>query len=151
MPDARLVLGGEGGHRRSIEAAIAACSNPSRIRLLGFNSNPGGLIALADVAVHCAAREGLPRVVVQYAAAGVPVVMTNLPGIGEVVTDGTTGFVVGENDFNGLGEALVRLLTDGALLAKVREGSRALDISAWGIEAMCRSNQIVYDTVMART
>jgi len=150
VPEARLVLAGEGGNRSAVEAAVAASSNPARIRLLGFNSNPGGLIALADIAVHCAAREGLPRVVVQYAAAGVPVVMTNLPGIGEVVTDGVTGFVVGENDFDGLGDALVRLLTDSALLAKVREGSRALDVSAWGIESMCRSNQVVYDTVMAQ-
>jgi len=48
-----------------------------------------------DVLVHCSLREGLPRVIVQAMASGVPVVCFDIDGAREIVEDGENGFLVG--------------------------------------------------------
>jgi glycosyltransferase involved in cell wall biosynthesis len=149
IPEARLVLAGDGTERATIETAIKRSVNPERIRLIGFHANPGGLIALADLCVHCSTREGLPRVIVQYMAGGKPVVMTDLPGIDEVVHGGNNGFLVSENDFSSLAERIVSCLSDAELLARLQLGAASTDVNAWSIEAMCKSNQLVYDGLYA--
>lgn len=149
VPEARLLLGGDGIGRAAVEAARAASSNPDRIRLAGFYPNPGGLIDLADLCVHCSTREGLPRVVVQYIAAGVPVVMTRLPGIEEIIHDGDNGMVFEEDDFTGLADAMTRLLTDRAMLERMTAAAAATDVSAWDVNRMCRDNHQIYDAVLA--
>lgn len=148
VPDARLVLAGDGVERPAVEAARDRSSRPGNIRLLGFNPNPGGLIQLADLCVHCSTREGLPRVVVQYFAGGVPVVMTDLPGIDEVVQNGGNGIVVGPDDFAGLAEAMTRMLTDRQLLIEMTRAALDTDVSAWDVDLMCEDNQMVYDWVL---
>lgn len=148
IPDARLVLAGDGAERPAVEAARDRSSNPDRIRLLGFNANPGGLIELADLCVHCSTREGLPRVIVQYLAGGVPVAVTSLPGIDEVVRDGSNGVIVGPDDFVGLADAMTRLLTSPQRLKEMTTAARNTDVSAWDVNRMCEDNQKVYDWVL---
>jgi len=71
-----------------------------------------GELAAADLLLHCAVtppggdREGIPNAVVEAAATGLPVVGTRHGGIGEVVTDGETGWLVDEGDVGGLARAL---------------------------------------------
>lgn len=149
IPDARLVLAGDGVDRPAVEAARDRSSKPENIRLLGYHSNPAGLIQLADLCVHCSTREGLPRVIVQYFAAGVPVVMTDLPGIDEVVRNGGNGIVVGPDDFAGLAEAMTGLLTDRQRLDEMTNAARDTDVSAWDVDLMCGNNQMVYDWVLS--
>lgn len=148
VPDARLVLAGEGIERAAVEAARHRSSKPENIRLLGYNANPAGLIHLADLCVHCSTREGLPRVVVQYLAAGVPVVLTDLPGIDEVVENNRNGIIVGREDFEGLARAVARMLTDRPMLDEMTSAARSTDVSAWDVSRMCQVNHAVYDMVL---
>jgi glycosyltransferase involved in cell wall biosynthesis len=145
-PETRLLLGGDGPLRPAVEAAIAASSRPQNIRLLGFHPNPAGLIALADVGVLCSVREGLPRVVVQYIAGGVPAVVAHLPGIEAVVADGRNGYVTAGGSAATVAEAVAQLLTDQVTLARLKDGAGKTDISRWGIARMGRENHAIYST-----
>jgi hypothetical protein len=78
---------------------------------MGFRPDVERWIAAADLCVLPSMREGLPRVVVQYVAAGKPVVVTHLDGIEEIVEDGVNGYVVGSMISTGMGHAIGRLLT----------------------------------------
>ena len=74
--------------------------------------------AWADLLVHCSRRagdgdvEGIPNVVVEAAATGLPVVGTRHGGIPEVVVDGETGRLVPESDPKALAEALRELAVE---------------------------------------
>jgi len=68
-------------------------------------------------------RDGLPNVLLEAMAHGLPVVSTTLAGVREAVTDGDSGLLVAPRDEAGLAEALGRLFADSALRARL--GARA--------------------------
>jgi glycosyltransferase involved in cell wall biosynthesis len=87
---------------------------------MGFRPDVERWIAAADLCVLPSMREGLPRVVVQYLAAGKPVVVTHLEGIEEIVEDGVNGFVVGHDDFDGMGRDRAAARRSGSALRRWR-------------------------------
>ncbi|WP_340108942.1 glycosyltransferase [Pikeienuella sp. HZG-20] len=144
FPEVRLLCAGEGPDRADVEAAIADAGLEKNVRLLGFHSEPGRLVALADLCLLTSMREGLPRVVVQYIAGGKPVVVTRVPGIEEVVEDGVSGFVTDPDDLSDTAEAIIRLLSDEPLRARLAAGAAATDVSAWRPEALVEGTEKVY-------
>ena len=102
---------------------------------MGFRADVERWIAAADLCVLPSMREGLPRVVVQYVAAGKPVVVTHLEGIEEIVENGVNGFVVGRDDFEAMTCAVARLLDDPELACAMSQAARAQDLSCWSVRA----------------
>jgi glycosyltransferase involved in cell wall biosynthesis len=80
-----------------------------QVRFLGSREDVPRLLGLADALVAYSTVEGIPRVVMEAMFAGRPVIVSNTPGMEEVVTDGEVGRVV---DFEGQNNALVRALED---------------------------------------
>lgn len=70
-------------------------------------------------------RDGIPNVVLEAMAAGLPVVATNVSGIPEAVSHETTGLLVEPDDVPALADALERVLTDAALSARFGAAARA--------------------------
>jgi colanic acid/amylovoran biosynthesis glycosyltransferase len=68
--------------------------------------------------------EGTPVAVMEAGASGLPVVATRHAGIGDVVVDGETGFLVEEHDIKGMARGLVRLMQDPALAARMGRAGR---------------------------
>jgi colanic acid/amylovoran biosynthesis glycosyltransferase len=82
------------------------------------------LLAGSDVLLHASVAEGIPNVVLEAMACGIPVVATDVGGVSEVVTDGVEGFVVGPRDPAGLAQALRRLAGDPSLRARMGVAGR---------------------------
>jgi glycosyltransferase involved in cell wall biosynthesis len=70
-------------------------------------------------------RDGIPNVLVEAMACGLPVVTTDVSGIGELVTDGWNGLVVHPDDVSGLAAALARLHEEPGLRRRLGEAARA--------------------------
>jgi len=64
-------------------------------------------------------RDGIPNVLVESLAMGVPAVATNVSSIPEIVINGTTGLTVEQEDSESLAKAIIELLTDRPLRQKV--------------------------------
>lgn len=135
-PELRVVFAGAGSLPQDL---VQATRDIRQLIWLEHQPDPAGLISLADIAVHCAEREGLPRVVVQYLAAGVPVVATHLAGLDEVLVDERNGLIVDTDDFDGLVRALDLLLDRPQLRETLAAGARATDLGAWEVAAMDRA------------
>lgn len=86
VPDARLLMVGK--RDASIEARIAAISQTrqaaDRIVFAGVREDVGRLLASSDLMLFPSLREGLPGAVVEAAAAGIPVLASDIPGISEL-------------------------------------------------------------------
>jgi glycosyltransferase involved in cell wall biosynthesis len=135
-PALTLCLLGQGPEEDRLRALANDLGLGGRVLFPGFRPDVERWIAAADLCVLPSMREGLPRVVVQYLAAGKPVVVTHLEGIEEIVEDGVTGFVVGHDDFDGMGAAIARLLDDPDRAAAMGAAARTRDLSRWSVERM---------------
>ncbi len=118
--DVRCTLVGDGPDRSELEAQVAAAGLEGRVTCTGrvVRAEVQRALAEADVLVAPSVptadgrREGIPVVVLEAMASGVPVVASRLSGIPEVVRDGTTGLLVEPGDAGGVAAALERLARD---------------------------------------
>jgi glycosyltransferase involved in cell wall biosynthesis len=145
VPEARLLIAGDGPLRPEVEETIAARGLQARVHCLGHIDNLPDIMALSDVCVHAAHREGLPRVVVQYAMVGRPVVAAELPGLERVVQDGVTGFLVPSDDLSAMAEPLIDLLRDADKRRRFADAARAQDFGPWDAARMVASIDEAYD------
>jgi glycosyltransferase involved in cell wall biosynthesis len=96
LPDATLLLVGDGPARQALEAQIAALGLGNRVRLLGPKPHEAlpALFAAADVSVLPSASEGLANVWVESIACGTPIVIADVGGARELVDRPAAGRIV---------------------------------------------------------
>ena len=117
--DVHLAVVGEGPQREALERRTATGPLAGRVTFTGARRDVATLMHGFDVFVLSSLTEGLPRVVIEAMAARVPVVATNVGGVGEVVDDGVTGLLVPPADTASLATAISRLLDDPALRGRL--------------------------------
>lgn len=146
----RLVVAGIGGLREPLEQRAAALGIGDRITWLGKvpHDDVGWVMSTGDVFVLPSLSEGLPTVVCEAMACGLPVVATAVDGTPEIVDDPATGLLVQPRDSEALAAALGRVLDDPVLRAAM--GAEALRRSeadyTWAANA--RRMEDVYGAVM---
>jgi glycosyltransferase involved in cell wall biosynthesis len=102
----RLILVGQGPLRGEVETLLKTEGIEDRVRFLGVRRDVPDLMCGADGYVLSSAWEGMPVVLLEAAAAGLPVVATRVGGVAEVVEDGVTGLLVPPGDPVALAEAM---------------------------------------------
>lgn len=146
----RLVMAGIGPLREPLEQRAAELGVADRITWLGKvpHDDVGWVMSAGDVFVLPSLSEGLPTVVCEAMACGLPVVATAVDGTPEIVDDPATGLLIQPHDAGGLAAALARVLDDPALRASM--GAEALRRSeadyTWAANA--RRMEQVYAQVM---
>lgn len=112
LPDCQLLIAGDGPERSRLEA-IASQHAPRRVRFIGVTENPGEVYAATDVLLLPSRSEGMPAVVIEAGLSGIPVVATDVGGVGDVVRPGRTGELVPEGDASQFVRAIRRALDRG--------------------------------------
>ena len=146
-----LVFAGAGAREKDAKALVRELGVGAQTRFLGHYPHPEALIAEADVCVLTSEREGLPRVAVQYLAVGKPVVITEVPGIEEIVAHDRNGVVVGPDDLTAAAQAIAVLAASSDELQRLTEGARRFDSSPWDTEAMTDGLEEVYRDALIRS
>jgi glycosyltransferase involved in cell wall biosynthesis len=142
---ARLEIVGDGPDRAALDQLAARLGVADRVCFRGKLPKAGVLAALARAQVAVIPSrvgaggdmEGTPVVLCEVMAAGVPVVASNLGGLGECIDDGLDGLLVPPGDVDALAAALDKALTGGVDLAALGRAAtatarRSLDISVVG-------------------
>ncbi len=135
-PEAILLVVGDGPLRVHLEQHVQRRGLTEHVRLLGRRPDAARIIAASDVLLLSSHHEGLPVVVMEALAAGVPVVSTDVGGVRELVDDGVTGRLVPAGDAAALSEA-IRTVPDprtpeaANAFAAVRQRLDIRDVAAW--------------------
>lgn len=113
--DARLIILGEGPDRLALERLIAELELRDRVALPGFVGNALALMARADLFVLSSLYEGLPTVLIEASAVGVPVISTDCrSGPAEILDGGRYGRLVPVGDVDAMATAIGTVLADPA-------------------------------------
>ena len=110
FPNVKFIWAGEEDlvHPDSVKAS--SFINNKNIEYIGRVSNVFNVMSKADILLFPSYREGVPRVVMEASATGLPVVACDVPGVREVVKNNITGYLVKDCDINYLTEKVVYLI-----------------------------------------
>ena len=120
--DVALNILGDGPLRDDLEAYIKENSLEDIVHIMGNVSNVEDYLAEADIFALSSAYEGLPLVILEAMAAGLPIVSTDVGGIRDIVTD--NGILIESGNKDMLVEALMKIIDDETLRIKMGEISR---------------------------
>jgi glycosyltransferase involved in cell wall biosynthesis len=105
-----LLIAGDGPLRETMENMARELGIERRIKFLGIRRDVPQLMNAVDAYVMSSSWEGMPNVLLEASATGLPIVATNVGGNSEVVLDGITGFLVPPRNPEALAEAMLRMM-----------------------------------------
>lgn len=113
LPDATLLIVGEGPQESALRMLAQKLRVASRVRFLGFvpHRQMADIYSAADFTILASANEGMPNVMLESLACGTRVIATNVGGIGEVITASPAGAIIASRDSNAV-VGSIRALTD---------------------------------------
>ncbi len=119
-----FVIIGDGPLKSECENFINGKGLKGRVFLLGAREGAAELVRDFDIFVLFSRWEGLPLTIIEAMMAEVPVVANDVGGVGELVMDGETGFLVKGLDIAAAERALARLQADGGLRRRLGQAGR---------------------------
>lgn len=135
----KLIIVGDGPERARLETAAASHAIQKYAIFTGQMADVQPFYAAADALVLPSHSEGSPNVLLEAMAAGLPIVATAVGGVPEIVEDNETALLVPANDPPSLAVAVIRLLTDKELAARLATNASALVASRYSPEKYFRS------------
>ncbi len=150
VPEARLVLVGDGPLRESLEAEARDLGVAHRVVFCGYDRRLQLIYSLLEAKVLASLWEGSPLVLVQAMLAGVPVVATAVDGVRETVREREIALLVPPRDPEALAGAVVNLLTNPTLRAMHVKRARDFAAATFNADTVVRQYEAVYEACLAR-
>lgn len=127
FPGVRLTVVGDGPQRARFESLARRLGIGESVRFTGYRSQSevAEHLSETDVFVLPSYAEGVPVTLMEASASSVPVVATRVGGIGELVEDGVSGYLVRPGDPDELADRLKRLIADADLRRRLGAAGRA--------------------------
>jgi glycosyltransferase involved in cell wall biosynthesis len=142
---------GDGPLRGELQRRIDALGIEDRFVLAGFRSDLDQFMPFLDVLALPSFTEGMPNVVLEALAAGVPVVATAVGGTPEVVEDGVSGRLVPPGDPDVLAVCISSLLADDAARRRMAQRAQQRILTEFTFEAQARQYARLFNDLVAPT
>jgi glycosyltransferase involved in cell wall biosynthesis len=133
IPEAHLVLAGDGPCRLALERYTRELGLGARTHFLGQRSGIDSIIASVDVAAMSSDFEGTPLFAFECMANGTPLVATAVGGLVDVIENGRTGLLVAPRHPRELANGIISLLADPELRARIASAA-AEDVKQYTIQ-----------------
>jgi len=143
-----LVFVGEGPRMDRVRSLAAEVARHQNIEFLGDRGDVDQLLSQSHVFALATHWEGMPLSILEAMRAGLPVVATNVAGIGEQVVDGETGYLVPASDPQAFQQALERLLDDPGRRARMGRAGRERFEGRFTAERAVDQTASVYEEIL---
>ena len=151
VPNARFVIAGEGELSGSLHAMAEALGLRDRVSFIGRCDRIAELLHLSSVCVLSSTAEGFSNAILEYMAAGRPVVATDVGGACEAIVDAQSGYLVPSDDDAAMAERLIWLLRDPALSRQMGNEGRRIIEEKFSCETHLHKVLDLYDRLLAGT
>ena len=149
--DFELIIAGDGGEAANLAGLIGELGRGDRIRLLGYRPDAAEVFRGMDVFALSSLREGLPNVLLEAMASGLPAIATRIAGIPRLVVDSENGLIVPPGSAGALADGLKLLLVDPALRARFGRQGRLTVEQRYGFAARIGKIRALYDELLDPT
>lgn len=151
VAEAHLLLVGEGPWYAELVASVRRMGLSGRVHFAGWRLDVPEILAASTLLVLPSRWEGMANVVLQAMASGLPVVATNVEGVGEVLVDYPDLQVVEFGDADGFARRVAALLSDPALAATLGRCNRSHVERAFSIEAVVSKFQGLWESLIGES
>ncbi len=150
-PNSLLCIAGDGPLRGEMERMARSLGIQSQVRFLGIRRDVPQLMNAADAYVMSSSREGLPNVLLEAHATGLPVVATDVGGNREIVVDGVTGFIVPPRNPGALASAMRRMMDmDERERTQMGDSGRQHILENYSMERVVQQWEDLYHDLLSR-
>lgn len=146
----KLLVIGEGKEKEKLIKYAKELNLEKNVIFTGYRKDVEKLMALMDIFVLTSLREGLPRVLVQAAAVGIPSVAFNIDGIPEIIKDNYNGFLVNPRDIEQLTNRIIKYMDNEELVLFHGQKGRELVKGKWSIEDMVKRTDQIYNYLIEK-
>lgn len=151
MPTARLLLVGDGPLRDELTRLAVELGVAPYTHFAGYQSQPDHYLHAMNAFALTSRSEGMPLVVLEAFAAGVPVVASRVGGLPQLIEDGHTGLLFEPGNVPDLVVKLRGLLLDDALARRVAAAARDAANATYSVGAMGAAYARHYDELLSTT
>lgn len=150
FPGLEFAVAGDGPDRAKLANCAEAQQLGRGLHFLGRPASMPAFYASLDLLVSASRQEGLPMVLLEGMASGLPVVATRVGEVADVVKQGTTGLLVPPEDPDALAEAIAIVLTDIDLRQRFSAAGRARVLAEFSLERMAGEYDEIYRRALRR-
>ena len=153
LPDGRqaphLLVVGDGARREGLQRLTHHLGLASRVHFLGWRDDLEAILGGLDVVICCSQNEGTPVALIEAMAAGVPVISTDVGGVGDLVAHGETGWLVPAGDPAALARGIEKLLGNAGLCRRLAATARPAVMERHHVKALIHRMETLYADVLA--
>ncbi len=139
-----LVIVGDGEDKYVLANLVKNLGLEDNVFLVGFKEDASRLLSAFDVLLFTSIKEGLPYALLEYGAAGLPVVTTGVGGIPEIITDLKTGLIMRPREVNEVKNALHFALTNPEKMREFGVGLKRDISERFSFAVMLKETMEVY-------
>lgn len=148
FPQAHLVLVGKGEEVANCQNEIQVLGLSQRVTFVGEVQNIEDYLKITDCYVFPSRLEGMPNVILEAMACGLPIIATAIPGIVEILQDNQTGKLVPPKDVNTLCRALTQMLKNPEAAWKLGNAAREEVLKNYSFEILGKKYFEIYQALL---
>ncbi len=145
-----FLLVGDGPLRPQVEARLRDLGLQDRTRLTGLRRDVPRMLAAMDIFLLTSLWEGLPRVLPQALAMGLPIVAHRIDGISDIVEHGVNGYLCPPDDINALSQSCLTLIENASLRQQMAERARASVRKDFDLRTMIAQIDQLYERLLSQ-
>jgi glycosyltransferase involved in cell wall biosynthesis len=149
VPDAAFVIAGEGDLMKGLSELAEQLGIQRNVFFISRCEDLGRLLAVSDVGILSSKAEGFANAILEYMAAGLPVVATDVGGVREAIVEGETGYIVPSGDDQKMAERIVQLLNNPERARSMGKLSRSIVEEKFSFAHHLRNTIELYDELLS--
>ena len=148
IPEVGFLLAGEGELQGSLKQLASQLDIAGKTFFLGRSKNIACLLSVSDVCVLSSKAEGFSNSILEYMAAGRPVVATDVGGAREVIVENKTGYIVPSGNDELMATRIISLLQDPARARVMGEEGRRVVKEKFSSQVLLQNTEALYERLL---
>ncbi len=136
FPQHHLLLIGDGEEQEACQEAVHSSGLTKRVTFVGEVQNVTEYLQVTDCYVFPSRLEGMPNVILEAMACGLPIITTKIPGIVEIIDDGESGLLVPPKNVSALANALTTMLSNPEIALQYGKTARKQAVQDYSFQVL---------------